>query len=320
MKHQTTLLSAIVCLLVIFIMVVLQPFCSIVTGEPNHPTLTRTLSQTTDGTNGTDTDGDNFEDHIDTDDDNDNLPDYWEENWNGYAKLNNLNPLFNTKNGSDAAQDWDGDGYSNINEYISGTNPYDILDYPTFPRNTVEENYNWNDFLILVIALILVTMVAAGFIGVYIIRKRRQEDDFYNSTFGSGDSQYYLRDDMTKNEHDKFLEWQKQINSESRPKHPTRQKYKLEIIGGPDEPGLDDYNKFDLGRRYGAPKKRAYKRDPKFKGRYCLWCDKAITRKYIKKCTGMRSPNKRCPEGPFCSKKCLNEHLDTVPHYQEVNF
>jgi len=58
-----------------------------------------------------DTDGDGIGNNADPDDDNDLMPDNWEIQYG-------LNPLAN-----DALSDLDGDGVSNLNEYISGTNP-----------------------------------------------------------------------------------------------------------------------------------------------------------------------------------------------------
>ena len=58
-----------------------------------------------------DTDGDGTGNNEDTDDDNDGMPDVWEEQYG-------LNPLVN-----DASGDMDGDGISNIDEYNTGTDP-----------------------------------------------------------------------------------------------------------------------------------------------------------------------------------------------------
>ena len=62
----------------------------------------------------TDNDGDTVCDAMDTDDDNDGMPDTWESRYG-------LDPL-NTQN-SDAGNDADGDGISNLNEYLNGTDP-----------------------------------------------------------------------------------------------------------------------------------------------------------------------------------------------------
>ena len=62
-------------------------------------------------------DGDGLGDNIDSDDDNDELPDIWEEKYG-------LDPLV-----ADANGDLDGDGYSNITEYFAGTDPSDPLSF-----------------------------------------------------------------------------------------------------------------------------------------------------------------------------------------------
>ena len=59
-----------------------------------------------------DTDGDGIADRQDTDDDNDGLPDAWEN-------ASNLDPL----DSSDASKDADSDGLTNLQEYEAGSNP-----------------------------------------------------------------------------------------------------------------------------------------------------------------------------------------------------
>lgn len=61
---------------------------------------------------GPDTDGDGLPNNYDDDDDNDGMPDW-------YEILYGLNPL----NASDALQDWDGDGVSNLDEFRYRLNP-----------------------------------------------------------------------------------------------------------------------------------------------------------------------------------------------------
>jgi hypothetical protein len=61
-----------------------------------------------------DTDGDGIGDNEDTDDDNDGMPDIWEEE-------NGLDP----KDPADAFLDPDDDGYTNLEEYREGTDPQD---------------------------------------------------------------------------------------------------------------------------------------------------------------------------------------------------
>lgn len=76
---------------------------------------------TTNQTGGTgDYDGDGTANGDDNDDDSDGMSDAWEI---GYA----LNFLYN-----DAAEDADGDGYTNLQEYREGTDPTDSTDKP-FP-------------------------------------------------------------------------------------------------------------------------------------------------------------------------------------------
>jgi alpha-tubulin suppressor-like RCC1 family protein len=69
----------------------------------------------------TNTDSDGAGDACDTDDDNDGIPDSYEDT---YAFLDPLNP-------ADALLDQDEDGYSNLQEYLVGTNPYDENSHPS---------------------------------------------------------------------------------------------------------------------------------------------------------------------------------------------
>ena len=72
-----------------------------------------------------DTDGDGIGNQTDSDDDNDGMPDDWEQ-------LHALNPLVN-----DAAEDDDGDGYSNLREYRFGSDPHDPDSKPTFAMHSI---------------------------------------------------------------------------------------------------------------------------------------------------------------------------------------
>jgi hypothetical protein len=74
-------------------------------------------------TESVDTDNDGIGNNADTDDDNDNLPD-------SYENANNLNSL----DGSDAQQDADNDGSSNITEFDAGTDPNDSNSTPVIPE------------------------------------------------------------------------------------------------------------------------------------------------------------------------------------------
>ena len=70
-----------------------------------------------------DTDGDGMGNNTDEDDDNDGMPDDWEN-------IYGLNPLVD-----DSGDDFDGDGYANLIEYQSGTDPNDINSHPSAACN-----------------------------------------------------------------------------------------------------------------------------------------------------------------------------------------
>ena len=74
-----------------------------------------------------DNDRDGIGDNADPDDDNDTIPDDWELE-------NGLNPL-----ADDTQADTDGDGYTNLQEYIAGTDPNDPESYPVPGVFTVGE-------------------------------------------------------------------------------------------------------------------------------------------------------------------------------------
>ena len=77
-----------------------------------------------------DTDGDTIGNNADTDDDGDGMPDTWE---NGFV---GLDPLVD-----DAAGDVDSDDYSNLEEYIAGTDPTDPV---SRPMQMVDFNYDFD--------------------------------------------------------------------------------------------------------------------------------------------------------------------------------
>ncbi len=281
-----------------------------------------------------DYDGDNILDIEDLDDDNDGMSDVWELKWKNYAIANGFTDMFDPMNNTDAYQDWDGDGYSNLNEYIAETNPYDVLDYPIFINKNKNPNYTWDDFLIFLILVIFITIVVSIIIGIHIIKKRKIDEQFWESTFGSNFSSKKFKDN-NGNENvniyrDKYLEWSNKFESKNKPVDISRHLIKVEVIGGPDTNDEENFGRelistsglrrTNLAYRNKSTRKKAYNKDPRFKGRTCMWCDRAITRKYIKKCIGLRTSENKCLDGPFCSKKCLNEHINTVPHYHEVEF
>jgi hypothetical protein len=76
-----------------------------------------------------DLDGDSLCGDVDTDDDGDGMPDEWEEGYEG------LNPLVN-----DAGGDLDSDGYTNLEEYESGTSPVDDTSLPIEAMEIIPHN------------------------------------------------------------------------------------------------------------------------------------------------------------------------------------
>lgn len=65
-----------------------------------------------------------------TDTDNDGMPDEWEKKYG-----------FDAGNADDSSADKDGDGYTNVEEYLNGTNPTEFVDYtkPENNTNTLEK-------------------------------------------------------------------------------------------------------------------------------------------------------------------------------------
>jgi hypothetical protein len=265
-----------------------------------------------------DTDGDNLPDKLiapsitlieDTDDDNDGMPDQWELDYS-------LDPT----DSGDALTDLDFDGFSNLNEYISNTSPIDPFDYPTLNIDPPQRNRDdWGDFVLILIFILLPAFIIAIIIGILIIRSRRYDEDFWSDTFGEDNVDESELDYVSRK---RYREWLDRVESEGSKSGPRKAKYKLEIIGGPDDDEdiiqgrLSDLSSPSQSKR----RKTSQNKKRMASGKYCLWCDKGISKKYIKRCPERLFNERRCPDGPFCSKKCLNDHLNTVPHYHEVNF
>jgi hypothetical protein len=72
-----------------------------------------------------DTDEDGIGNNADPDDDNDGMPDTWEQQ-------HTLNPLVN-----DAAEDEDGDGFTNLQEYRGGSDPNNPASKPAMGRHSI---------------------------------------------------------------------------------------------------------------------------------------------------------------------------------------
>lgn len=75
-----------------------------------------------------DSDKDGIGDNLDTDDDNDGMPDVWELKYQ-----DTLNPVFN-----DAADDADKDGFTNLEEFKAGTDPSDANSKPVVATPKVD--------------------------------------------------------------------------------------------------------------------------------------------------------------------------------------
>ncbi|WP_455392270.1 hypothetical protein [[Eubacterium] cellulosolvens] len=123
-----------------------------------------------------DTDGDGMPDVLikekdtqnlieDPDDDNDGLPDWWEDEKRQIGLEKGYEHLFDPKNASDANKDFDGDGVKNIDEYKKNKDPYKkdadegVLSQPTV-------------LLVLLIVIIIVIVLAA-----FILRKRGKKGE-----------------------------------------------------------------------------------------------------------------------------------------------
>lgn len=104
-----------------------------------------------------DSDNDEIGDNADPDDDNDGIPDSWEEKYG-----------LNTTDPTDANKDADGDGFSNLDEYKAETDPTDKGDYPRDEEWNIWD-YGW---LIIIIVILIVIIVAS----IIMLKKRQQSD------------------------------------------------------------------------------------------------------------------------------------------------
>jgi parallel beta-helix repeat protein len=91
-----------------------------------------------------DTDSDNIGNNADLDDDNDKIPDEWEEKYG----LNSTDP-------QDADEDNDGDGYNNLEEYQAGTNPKDANSKPL----SLTDYFYYILFVVLFIPILITSLI-----------------------------------------------------------------------------------------------------------------------------------------------------------------
>jgi hypothetical protein len=113
-----------------------------------------------DATEWMDSDGDEQGDNADTDDDNDGMPDAWEEQYG-----------FNSTNGTDSSLDTDGDGYSNLMEYEEGTDPLDAESKPTLLAQ----------YPMLIVQILLLAFLVSGVLLSLKLGKHTRPDENANS-------------------------------------------------------------------------------------------------------------------------------------------
>jgi outer membrane protein assembly factor BamB len=121
-----------------------------------------------------DTDKDGTPDDLDNDDDNDNIPDDWEVK---YSKiLDPLNPL-------DAGNDSDGDGYTNLQEYLGvdgkpggddASNPQDEESIPKEKKSGGESETETDNSMMFLLMIVVVIVIVVLLIFMF-MRKRKVE-------------------------------------------------------------------------------------------------------------------------------------------------
>ena len=94
----------------------------------------------------------------DLDTDGDGIPDIFEE---GYTFLDRMDP-------TDAGQDWDGDGFSNLEEYLAETDPLDRNDHS--PVSSTDDGTS-KGFLLLLIIVVVVVLIGIIFLVILLLKK-----------------------------------------------------------------------------------------------------------------------------------------------------
>jgi outer membrane protein assembly factor BamB len=121
-----------------------------------------------------DTDGDNIKDDIDEDDDGDGIPDTWELKYPSY-----LDPLDPT----DATEDPDEDGYSNLEEYLGidgkegGDDSSDPTKKSSIPKEDVSDTGSGkessSDSTILIVVILIVIVIVVLLVVFMLQRKKK---------------------------------------------------------------------------------------------------------------------------------------------------
>jgi hypothetical protein len=123
-----------------------------------------------------DRDGDGIIDVEDLDDDNDGIPDSWEE-------LHSLNPY----DPNDADLDIDNDGYSNLLEYLSDSDPNDEMSNPVsivddYPPVIVHEAKTTAEYLNSILIIAIATDNGSGVRNVTLYYKIKSDSDYSSFT------------------------------------------------------------------------------------------------------------------------------------------